>query len=96
MVNTALCIPQDTLALKLNGTKAWPGRGGLLHLGREHCRIDDPAPVIDAITDTAAGLRPQDTDSAIWRRVKPELDKGCLLATSPSPGRPRRLSAPGW
>lgn len=77
VVNTTVYIPQDTLALKLNGSKAWPGRKDLVRFGKEHCRVDHPEQIIDQLAEVAMAFRAE--ASAIWRRMRPEIERACLL-----------------
>ncbi|HAS50393.1 MAG TPA: hypothetical protein DCS21_01025 [Gammaproteobacteria bacterium] len=101
VVNTTVYIPPDTLALKLHGSKVWPGREDLLRFGREHCRLDHPDEVIDRLVETAMAFRPE-AESAIWRQMRPEIEKAGLLLTglhrrpvSAHPAQPPASAAAG-
>jgi serine/threonine-protein kinase HipA len=72
VVNTTMYIPQDTLALKLGKSKAWPGRDALLRFGREHCRIDRPDDLVDEIAEAVTAYRPAES-SPVWARMKDEI-----------------------
>lgn len=76
VVNTTAYIPGDTLALKLGGSKAWATTKDLIEFGKIHCRIDHPDQMIDRIATAAMEYRPPEV-SDIWRRMAPEIEKGC-------------------
>jgi serine/threonine-protein kinase HipA len=76
VVNTSAYIPKDVLALKLNGTKAWPLKAELIDFGKKHCWVDRPEEVLERIATAAMAYRP-DEDSEIWRKMKPEINMGC-------------------
>jgi serine/threonine-protein kinase HipA len=79
VVNTTAYIPRDTLALKLNGSKAWPRREDLVRFGKAHCRVDHPDEIMDQLVEVAMTFRPG--ESAIWRQMRPEIENaGALLA----------------
>jgi serine/threonine-protein kinase HipA len=79
VVNTTVYIPRDTLALKLNGSKAWPGREELIQLGKAHCWLDHPEQVIDQLVEATMAFRPE--ESPIWRQMRPEIANACVLMT---------------
>jgi serine/threonine-protein kinase HipA len=76
VINTTAYIPKDTLALKLNKSKAWPSRAELIHFGTEHCRLDRPEEEIDRIVDAAMAFRP-DEPSEIWEKMRAEIALAC-------------------
>jgi serine/threonine-protein kinase HipA len=77
IVTTTAYIPRDTLALKLGGSKAWATTKDLIEFGKLHCRVDHPARMIEQIATAAMDYRPPE-QSEIWRKMKPEIDKGCF------------------
>lgn len=77
VVNTTAYIPKDILALKLGGTKFWPLKKALVEFGKKHCRVDHPEAVIERIATVATEYRPAE-DSAIWQKMKPEIDHACF------------------
>ena len=79
VVNTTAYLPQDTLALKLGGSKAWPSRESLRRFGQDHCRVDRPDEIIDQLASAALEYRPPE-DSAIWRHMRPEIEKAVAFS----------------
>lgn len=77
VVNTTVYLPKDTLALKLNGTKAWPLKKDLITFGKENCRVDYPERIVEQIADAAMAYRPPET-SGIWGRMRTEIENACL------------------
>jgi serine/threonine-protein kinase HipA len=74
VVCTTAFLPKDLPALSLARTKAWPTREALIKFGREHCRVNEPASVIDTTITAAAEYRPDDDESGMWATMKKEVD----------------------
>ncbi|ARP83823.1 hypothetical protein CAL12_25430 [Bordetella genomosp. 8] len=75
IVCTTTYIPKDTLALKLNRTKAWPTRDELVAFGKAHCQLDHPVEIIDQIVTAAIEYRPAADPGAIWADMRVEIEK---------------------
>jgi serine/threonine-protein kinase HipA len=78
VVNTTMYLPKDTLALKLRKTKVWPSKDELVNFGRTHCAIDRPERIIEQIADVAMSYQPH-SESNVWTRMRPEIERGCKL-----------------
>lgn len=78
IVNTSIYRPDDTLALKLAGSRAWPKRKALLDFGKNVCRVDKASELIEMIVDTAANYSPAIEAGPIWESIQMEIDRGCL------------------
>jgi serine/threonine-protein kinase HipA len=74
VVCTTAFLPKDLPALSLARTKAWPTREALIKFGREHCRVDAPADVIDVTITAATEYRSDDDESGMWATMKKEVD----------------------
>ena len=77
VVNTTAYIPGDSLALKLGGSKAWATAKDLIEFGKVHCRVDHPDKIIERIATAATEYRPPE-NSDIWRKMVPEIERGCF------------------
>jgi serine/threonine-protein kinase HipA len=78
IVNTTMYIPQDSMALKLNKTKAWPTRKTLCDFAKTHCLIDHPQDIIDHISECAMAYQCDQSDALVLEKVKGEIEKGCF------------------
>jgi serine/threonine-protein kinase HipA len=74
VVCTTAFLPKDLPALSLVRTKAWPTREALIKFGREHCRVHEPASVIDATITASMEYQPDDDESGMWTTMKKEVD----------------------
>lgn len=81
VVNTTCYIPKDTLALKLNTTKAWPARNDLALFGAKHCLVDRPGHIIEEIAAAAMDFMPDDPSSRIWAAMRPDIAQSCFALT---------------
>ncbi|MFZ4535087.1 type II toxin-antitoxin system HipA family toxin [Propionivibrio sp.] len=77
IVNTTVYIPNDPLALKLNGSKFWTATQDLIEFGKIHCYVDHPEQIIERIATAAMDYRPPE-ESQIWREMKPLIEKACF------------------
>jgi serine/threonine-protein kinase HipA len=69
LVCTTAWIPRDTLALGLEGTKAWPERAVLERFGRERCTLDRPGAIIDEVIEGALTYSPEERTS-MWQLIE--------------------------
>lgn len=69
LVCTVVWIPRDTLALGLGGTKSWPDRRRLERFGREHCELDHPGAIIDAVIELALDFAPP-ARTKMWKAIR--------------------------
>lgn len=83
MVCTTVYLPPDQLALKLGGSKAWPGRARLLAFGRDHCDVEpaESAAIIDRTLAAALDHRPASSDDAMWAAMRRELAAAAATLT---------------
>ena len=58
LVNTTMYIAKDTLALKLDKSKAWPTLKQLVEYGQQHCLVDRPLEDIERISAAVMDYRP--------------------------------------
>lgn len=93
IVNTTAYIPRDTLALKLAGSKAWPTTSDLVEFGKIHCMLDFPGEIIERIAAAAMAYRPPE-DSAIWQKMRPEIERGCYSIDCAQASFVRKPSGP--
>lgn len=77
IVTTTVYIPRDVPALKIGGTKAWPQLKALSAFGKIHCRVDHPEKIVERLATAVMEYRPIE-DSEIWRKMKPEIERGCF------------------
>ncbi|GIZ52658.1 type II toxin-antitoxin system HipA family toxin [Noviherbaspirillum aridicola] len=77
VVNTTCYIQKDIPALKLAGAKSWPDRESLAAFGREYCALTRPEDIIDRICEAAMSYRPEIEPGDIWKRMQPEIERGC-------------------
>ena len=74
IVSTTAFIPDDTLALSLNRTKAWPDRSALETFARDHCGIPEPARMIDELLESAFSYAPQEP-TEMWARIASAMER---------------------
>ena len=74
LVCTTVYLPRDRLALSLAKTKSWPDRKTLIEFGRQACRIEHAALIIDRTLDAVAEYTPESDDSGIWKQVREQID----------------------
>jgi len=77
LVNTTLYIPKDTLALRLNKSKAWPTEKQLVDFGGRHCLVGRPAEVIDRIQTAVMAYRAAEP-TELWRQMRLEIEKAAF------------------
>jgi serine/threonine-protein kinase HipA len=82
LVTTTAYIPADTLALKLGGTKAWPGRAALEAFGTESCGVKHPGAVIDQLLDVAMQYRAAE-DDPIWPAQRAAIESAAAVLMAP-------------
>lgn len=78
VVCTTVYLPKDLPALSLARQKTWPARDVLVAFGRDVCRVNNPAAVIDRILDVATEYRPDADKSGIFRVMKAEIDLAAI------------------
>lgn len=86
IVCTTAYIPRDTIALKMNREKVWPSRATLIDFGKTHCKLDQPAAIIDELLDVVASYTPEIDTGDIWEKMRPEIAKGVNALSQPRPG----------
>lgn len=84
-----LWVTDQTMALKLNGTRRYPLHDELVAFGRAHCGVDEPARRLEAIRDAMADtLRAAASDErvprAFLKRLRAVWDGGGRGVTGPA------------
>ncbi|MEO5676472.1 MAG: type II toxin-antitoxin system HipA family toxin [Usitatibacter sp.] len=74
LICTPIWIPADTLALGLEGTKAWPTRQTLERFGKLHCEVGSPRRIIDEVVARSLEFRPE-SKTGMWRAIRAEIER---------------------
>ena len=78
IVCTTVFLPKDLPALSLAQQKTWPTRAALIAFGRDTCRVNDPAALIDNSIGAAMEYQPDTDESRMWLRMKKEIGTAAL------------------
>ena len=78
LVNTTMYIAKDTLALKLDKSKAWPTLKQLVEYGQQHCLVDRPLEAIERISAAVMDYRPVE-QTTIWKTMRAELESAVAI-----------------
>ena len=62
-------LPNDRMALALHRDRGWPTDATLIKLGREVCRVRDPALALNRIAQAISDYQPAQAES-VWHRQK--------------------------
>lgn len=68
LVCTTAWLPRDTLALSLEGSKAWPARETLASFGRTACELEQADALIDEVIAGALAYEPEEKTD-MWRVI---------------------------
>lgn len=82
MVCTTAWLPQDVLALSLEGSRAWPARENLEAFGRERCGLSKPGALIDEVVERAMGYAPEEKTEAWGPIARARERRGWSLAAA--------------
>lgn len=74
LVCTTAWLPLDTLALSLEGSKAWPGRTTLEAFGKQACELENAGRLIDQVVEGALAYAPEER-TAMWRTIAKVREK---------------------
>jgi serine/threonine-protein kinase HipA len=77
LVCTPVWIPEDTLALGLGGTKAWPTRAALERFGVERCGLGSPRRVLDEVVERTMAYRPG-SRTRMWKEIRAHVERAAL------------------
>ncbi len=75
MICTPIWIPGDTLALGLDGTKAWPLRPALERFAQLHCGITTPRRIIEEVVERTLAYQP-DSKTKMWKAIRKVVEAG--------------------
>lgn len=71
-------IAKDTLALKLDKSKAWPTLKQLVEYGQQHCLVDRPLEDIERISAAVMDYRPTE-QTTISRTMRAEFESAVAI-----------------
>ena len=69
ITTTTMYLPNDRMALALHKDRGWPTDATLIKLGREVCRVRDPALALNRIAQAISDYQPAQAES-VWHRQK--------------------------
>ena len=69
ITTTTMYLPNDRMALALHRDRGWPTDATLIKLGREVCRVRDPALALNRIAQAISDYQPAQAES-VWHRQK--------------------------
>jgi len=81
LVCTTVWIANDSLALGLGGTKAWPDRKRLERFAREHCSIARPGAIIDEVVERSMGYKPG-ARTPMWKAIRAHVEAAAGTLTA--------------
>ncbi len=74
LVCTTAWLPRDTMALSLEGSKAWPDRSALETFGRQVCELENAGALIDEVVEGALAYAPEE-ETDMWCTIARVRDR---------------------
>lgn len=87
---TGQSLVDRTMALKLNGAKAYPTRQELMEFGSKHCFVPHPEQVISRIAEAmhqALNINADRIEPSVHSAIRKEWEAGIAVALNPALGR---------